>query len=169
VASGRRSTVVRPPDSDAVRHRLQHLGAPLLGGDGSAAEGDLHDTIVAGVRLARKDPTVARVMPLVLWQQRRNIDPDRLERVARHARQKHALGFLVAVTARIKRSRELEALARRLRDGRVRSQQDFFELPRTSAGRRLADARTPSVARSWGFSMNMELSSFASVFEKFDA
>lgn len=169
VATARRATVVRPPDADEIRQRLQRLGAPLLAGESPVVERDLHDTIVAGVRLARKDPTVARVMPLVLWQQRRNIDPDRLEEVARHARQKHALGFLVALTARLKRSRELEALARRLRDHRVRSRQDFFELPRTRAGQRLAEERSPSVAKDWGFLINMEMSSFAAMFEKFDA
>jgi hypothetical protein len=167
VLSGRAPTNRRPDDADHVRRRLRGLGAPLQVSPELVAVDDVEAAVVDGVRLARKDPTVARVMPHLLWRHRHRLDRNRLETTARARRQKHALGFLLALTAELRKDRDLAALARSFRDHRVRASQDFFELPRSTFGRRLSEVRTPAVARAWGFRMNMELPTFEAMFEKF--
>src|SRR5262245_24862474 len=70
VSRGTQPDTARSNDAAAIRGRLRRIGAPLLGGDEDAPDGELHETIVEGVRLSRRDPTVARVMPFVLWRHR---------------------------------------------------------------------------------------------------
>jgi hypothetical protein len=42
----------------------------------------------------------------------------------------------------------------------------FFALPSARAARGLAERRTPQVARDWGFTMDLDLDSFRSAFDK---
>jgi len=60
-------------------------------------------------------------------------------------------------------AREARPLAREERRRKRASQ--FFKL-RSATERRLAELKTPAVARQWGFRMNMSGDSFASMFRK---
>lgn len=152
--------------SRATRGQLRSLGAPLSIPAEPVAPAQREQVIVDGVRLARHDPTIARVLPIVLWAQRTMIDPERLEAAARTGRVKHALGFMLALTAELARDRGLKRLAESFRDHRARGTRPFFELPSSRAADELAARRTPDVARKWGFLMNMDLASFESQFTK---
>ncbi len=119
-----------------------------------------------GVKLARTDATVARVIPIYFWKTRDDINIEKLERVARERGEKQAVGFFLDLTALLSSDRRLSEWSNRFRDHRFRTH-DFFETPATRFTEALAEKRTPDVARKWGFKMNMELSSFESQFRKF--
>jgi hypothetical protein len=128
---------------------------------------DLEETLVAGAKLARRDATVARVMPLCLWHERSNVDWKRLLTSVYGADDKHTLGFFLELTTELSGDERFKSCAGLLRDKRVRTVHDFFMGRKTASARELAEAKTPKVAREWGFRMNMEYESFQSTFDKF--
>ncbi|HEY3356075.1 MAG TPA: hypothetical protein VGQ83_22675 [Polyangia bacterium] len=156
-----------PRDQQAVqvRRALRALGAPLQVKP-AAAVADVERTLAEGVRLARRDPTVARVLPLCFWRARDRVDPRRLLLAARRVREKQAVGFFLELTAVLMEDPGLLAWAAPFRDGRVHRLRDFFEVPPVPGSRELVDQRTPQVARDWGFRMNMGLDSFRAPLEK---
>ena len=82
--------------------------------------------------------------------------------------QGRTLGLFSDLTAELSGDRSLAAREARPLLGearrRVRASQ-FFKL-RSATERRLAELKTPAVARRWGFRMNMSADSFASMFGK---
>jgi len=156
-----------PAEDDELRRRLRTLGAPLLV-DAAPARGapPPEVTIAEGARLARRDATLARALPVVLWRQREHLDWDRLRHEGRRVGEKHALGFFVELTAELGGDARLAEEAAPLRDRRVRKLHDFFVGQKSAYERRLAELHTPAAARRWGFRMNQELESFVSTFQK---
>lgn len=154
-------------DAQDVRRRLKTLGAPLNGRAMRRANVDVEETLVAGVKLARQDATVARVMPLCLWHERSNVDWKKLLASVHGAEEKHTLGFFLELTTELSGDERFKSCAVMLRDKRVRTVHDFSMGRKTSSARELAEAKTPQVARDWGFRMNMESESFQSTFDKF--
>jgi hypothetical protein len=154
-----------PQDERAaeVRHRARALGAPLATAPSPVPDDQREGAVVDAVRLARRDATLARVMPVLLWRQRSLLDRARLEEAATHGREKHALGFLLALTAAISGDRSLARWAESLRDRRVRTVRPFFDLPSVESP---LSRRTPAIARAWGFSMDLDLDAFKSMFDK---
>lgn len=158
----------RPESSDeATRGQLRALGAPLADDARPVPDEALEAVLVAGVELARRDATVARVLPVVFWRVRDAVDRDRLEEVARARHQKQAVGFMVALAAKLGRDTRLARWSSSLRDGRVSALRPFFEVPSTRAAERTARRRTPELARHWGFAMSLQLEDFQSQFDKF--
>lgn len=150
-----------------VRRRLKALGAPLnVELAGAASEQDVEAVLVEGARLARRDPTVARTLPLCFWQVRDSLQWKHLLDAAASAEEKHALGFFLDLTGELSEDARFGAWATMFRDRRMRAEREFFLHP-TRRSRALAEERTPAVARKWGFVMNMELQSFQDLFDKF--
>ena len=166
--AGSRPQVHPPRDAQAakVRRELRTLGAPLQV-EPAATVADLEGTLADGVHLAHRDPTVARVLPLCLSKVRPRLDPERLLQAAIRVREKQAVGFFLDLTGQLTDDADLSQWATRFRDRRVRRMRDFFEVPPTKGSRELADQRTPEVARSWSYRMNMGLDSFQAPLEKF--
>ena len=158
---------VSTPDDATLRGQLRALGAPLPDPEAPLPDADLESVLVRAVELSRRDPTVARVLPFVLWRLRDALDWDRLEHVARSHRQNQAVGFLLTLAGRLGHDRRVERRGARFRDRRVKSLRPFFELPLTRAAERTAERRTPELSRRWGFVMNMQLADFESAFDKF--
>jgi hypothetical protein len=158
----------RTTSTDAVtRGQLRALGAPLQDAEKPVAAGELEEVLVRGVELARRDATVARVLPIVFWRARDVLDRDRLEEVARARHQKQAVGLMLAIVARLGNDTRVARWSERLRDHRVSALRPFFEVPSTRAAERTAERRTPDLARDWGFAMSLQLEDFRSQFEKF--
>jgi Fe2+ or Zn2+ uptake regulation protein len=153
--------------SELTRRRARSLGAPLQVAPEPVPEDDREQAVVEVVRLARRDATLARTLPVLLWQQRNALDRDRLRLHAQKARQKHALGFLLALTAELAGEPALDEWAESFRDRRARGTRPFFELSTSHTARALAERRTPEVARRWGYWMDLDLPSFQSLFDKF--
>lgn len=160
------STPPRDPVAEQTRRRLRALGAPLPVSPAEVSEEEREEALVDGVRLAHRDATLARVLPVVFWRQWRHLDRKRLKETARRAREKHAVGFVAALTAKLAGDRSLEHWAEGLRDHRVTTMRPFFELPSAHASRALAEQRTPAVARDWGFLMDLDYASFETAFNK---
>lgn len=159
-----------PDDAQArqVRRALRDLGAPLAGeGVAHATSESVESTLVGGVKLARRDPTVARVLPVAFWKQRDRVDPERLAQAVREKGERQATGFVLALTSKLSGDRRFARWSPAFRDHRVTALGDFFELPSSRTESALAARRTPALARSWGFRMNMDLESFASTFDRF--
>lgn len=148
-------------DASVLRAQLASLGAPL---GSEAAEAppveDLEALVVEGAELARREPATARAMPVLLHRLADRLDPDRLERLARAHRVRHALGFLLAVAGKLGGDPRLTRLARRLRDRRVHDQPFFLRPTRARA------AAFPLATR-WGFRLGMDEATFASTFTRF--
>lgn len=156
-----------PGDAALVRSWLAEAGAPLLAEPAEEPSPALEVVLAESLVLAHRDATVARVMPLLLWRRRDDVDVDRLTAEATRRDERQALGFFLDLAGQLGRSPALKAAGRRLRDGRRRRVEAFF---RGGHGGQLALAAarrtTPAVARRWGFLMNVGLDSFASLFEK---
>lgn len=149
-----------------LRGQLRDLGAPLAGlsprGRGMPPEEVLADALV----LAHHSPTVARVLPVVFWRQREQLDYSRLERAATLRDEGQALGFYLELTGQLSGDRRFVRRASALRDRRRTALRPFFSSGRGSFARAAAQEKSPALARRWGFLMNMELESFASAFRK---
>lgn len=162
VAASGRPVMTRSPEDEAVRRKLVALGAPLRGVDPLAVPSSEEMlTLLHGAQLARRDPVVARSLPLCFWNLRDSLDVKAFEDLTSRAEDKHALGFFLELTGVLGRDRRLVGLAEGLRDRRVTALREFFQ-----TGRREA-ARDFELAAKWGFRMNMDLDSFQSLFAKF--
>jgi hypothetical protein len=126
----------------------------------------LEQVVAEALALSHRDAAVARVLPLVLWRHRDRLDHEELARQASLRNEGQALGFFLELTGSLGGDPRLKVLAQPLRDCRRTRARPFFT---PAPGRRelaLARARTPALARRWGYLMNMSLESFASTFEK---
>jgi hypothetical protein len=125
-------------------------------------------TFAHALRLAHRDATVARVLPLVLWNQRNTVSLAELVRLARKQDEVQSLGLFLELTATLGRDRTLASAAATLRDRRYRRMKYFFPADgRSELSRAVARMHTPKVARRWHFFMNMGYDAFASHFRKF--
>lgn len=157
----------RGEEADAVRANLRALGAPLSVPTTDTPSSKSEEILVAGVKLARRDPVVARALPLCLWHQRDSLDPARLVSTAREHGEKHALGFFLELTSELSGDRRFARWSRVLKDRRVRTKSDFFHLPTTKASAELGRRNKFPAAHRWGFTMTADLDSFRSLFDKF--
>ncbi len=161
---------VGPPRDEAaeeLRGRLRGLGVPLTGPAVDVADEDVASTLVEGVKLARKDAVLARALPLGFWHQRDRLEGTAVAEAARRAGAKQAVGFYLDLTSELSGDPRFKAWSRDLGDRRVRTTQDFFELPPTSVSRGRRNDPKLGSARRWRYRMNMDLESFRSHFEKF--
>lgn len=150
-------------NDERVRAGLVALGAPLRGvAATNVSVAERMSVLAQGVELARRDPTVARTLPLCFWRLRDQLDAKELESAMNRAEDKHALAFFLELTSELGGDRRLLGLAENLRDKRLTSVRDFFQL-----GSRERSVRAFPLAEKWGFKMNMALDSFQSLFDKF--
>ena len=150
-------------DDDQLRRKLVHLGAPLRGLEPlEVPESETLSTLVRGAVFSRRDPVVARSLPLCFWRFRDALDSKLLGVEAQRAEDKHVVGFFVELAGVLGGDRRLVGLAESLRDKRMTAVREFF----VAAGARQAH-RPFGLAEKWGFQMNMDLASFESVFQKF--
>ena len=171
-AGALRSLMARPspePTEEArqTRAQLRALGAPLLTDDVAPPVADVEQTVVRGVRLARRDPSVARSLPVCLYHLRDTLNAERLRECARESGEKHALGFFLDLTSALSQESCFKDWSAALADGRRTTQQEFFlTASRSPAQRAVSKERAPETARRWGFAMNMSFETFQSTFQK---
>lgn len=157
-------------DEADLRASLQELGAPLvLDVQPSArfAPDQTHEeTLVRSTLNAKKDPSVARTLPLALVRSFESLDPELLKFWATKLHAKQELGMFLELSAELANSPKLKKLSRRFKDKRVKETKDFFET-NSPLLRKLSEKNTPDVARRWKFRMNMSMDSFQSTFDRF--
>jgi hypothetical protein len=155
-----------PPtaDDDRTRSQLVSLGAPLSGVRMVEVEPDERVAALArGVQLTRRDPVVARALPLAVWNLRDSVNARALEDLLHLPAEHHAAGFFLELTGELGGDRRLVGVAESLRDRRMTSVQPFFQLPTTKRN----VTRPFPLAEKWGFEMNVDLDSFRTLFDKF--
>lgn len=166
-ATAPRSAAPSTRHDERVRGWLAAAGAPLLvKRPAPARQPGIEDVVAEGLALAHRDATVARVLPLVLWQQRARLDLPQLVVSATRLDERQALGFFLELTGRLGGDPRLAAAARRLRDKRRSRVRPFFAKPQGRFALAATRRNTPRLAREWGYLMNVGLDSFASAFSK---
>jgi hypothetical protein len=158
------------PVAEVSRDRLQawlaHYGAALYAPMLAPSEVPRPESVLAeAMELARESATVARALPPAFWKSRDALDFDRLLEEGRRRGRARELGFFLELTSKLSGDRRFQEAGKKLRVRPLRRPVQFFQ-PTTARERRLAELRTPEVARKWGFRMNMDMDSFASMFEK---
>lgn len=152
---------------DQVRAWLASVGAPIVS---AAAEGSLppvEEVVVEALSLSHRDATVARVLPLVLWRQRNQMDLDRLLVEATRRDERQALGYFLELAGQLGGEPHLVEAARALHDKRRKRTRMFFAGPHGPRALAVTRRNTPKEALRWGYLMNMGVDSFRSTFEKF--
>lgn len=174
LAAAVQALVATPPRSvdnrqaRALRGQLRTLGAPLADAPARVPADALEETLVRGVRLAHRDATVARTLPVCLFRLRDRLSAERLHRCALDYGEKPALGFFLDLTAELGHDDRFRAWTERLRDRRRTSASDFFHSANRSVdAKQQAEEKAPACARRWGFHMNMDLDAFRSTFDRF--
>ena len=122
--------------------------------------------LLQGLALARRDATVARVIPLVLWRLRDTLDWAKVSELAREQGQADVLGFFLELAGKLGKDKRLCSLSAGLRDRRRTRPRLFFARPHGPEALRAARRNTPAGARRFGFIMNLGLDSFESAFRK---
>ena len=87
---------------DLKRAWLAHYGAPLYGESmlsGRAAP-DLEKLVVDALALGRRDPSLTRALPVLLWRRRGDLDMAKLRRLARGMGRERTLGFFLDLAGR---------------------------------------------------------------------
>jgi hypothetical protein len=156
------------PTAATVRSWLRDLGAPLIrAAVANRRAPDPEQVVVEGLRLAHRDASVARALPVMFWANRDRLRLADLVRRARRAKEGAALGFFLELTSELAGSGPFAAPSADLRQDRPPSNTFFFEGAENSlVGKELAALNTPPVARRWRFLMNMPLDSFETLFRK---
>lgn len=152
------------PADRKVRRSLAAFGAPLQGEE-PRASWPLAESLLRGLRLARADATILRVLPVVLAKHAREIDWTDLKERARRMNLRSELGMLLDLTGTVAGLPELRAHAEELADAR-RTRVRFFPEVSGSYERRLAEHRSPPSAKRWHFAMNMTEESFRDLVRK---
>lgn len=163
------SSVTPKLAEDDVRGWLQQLGAPLQTSPARGKAPGLEETLSLALVLSHADPTVARVLPLVLWRQRADLDLESLAETATKLNERQTLGYFLELAGSLGRDRRLVAASRSLMDRRRRRPRMFFSGPHGRHALAAAQKRTPRVAKRWGYLMNTGVDSFKSLFDKFAA
>jgi len=151
---------------EQVRGWLTSAGAPLGAATPAGPLPPLEAVVASGLQLAHRDSTVARVMPLVLWRQREQLDFARLRTEATRRNEAPTLGYFLELAGKLGHEPDLLHASAALRDRRRKKVRQFFSGvhgPRALAAMR---RNTPREARRWGFLMNMGVDSFRSTFDK---
>jgi hypothetical protein len=161
------ATNTRPSNDEVLYWNLKHRGAPLLRPGSRGKKLAVEQTLAQALTLSRKNPDVAQVWPVVLAKNLHALDLGELKTLARQLGQKKALGFMLSLSGMLLHDSRLTKFARGLQDKRVQATQDYFLLRRGKRARKLADEKTPPLAREWHFRMNMTLDQFKSHFNKF--
>lgn len=147
-----------------VRESLAAMGAPLSGVD-AVRHHPPEQAVLRALELARHDGTVFRVLPLVLLRSEEDFDWAALLEEARARNVTQELGLLTSLAAKLAGRPSLAA--------RVADLKGWGELPvryypevRSSFERKLAEDRSPELARDWGFHVNVSEESLRSTIVK---
>ncbi len=147
-----------------VRRSLAAYGAPLAGEEPRASL-SLSETLVRALKMARRDATVLRVLPVVVAKHANELDWTDLVERAYRMNVRNELGMLLDLTADVAHLPNLRTHAAELRDAR-RKRPRYFPSVEGTFEKQLAAKRTPKAASRWQFLMNMTEESFRELVSK---
>ncbi len=154
-------------DVSDLKGELAGLGLPVNAAKSSPSDDrPLEPLLASACTLAHRDASVARSLPVLLARYRDELDMRELEHACRSVGQKHTMGFFLELTAQLSGDRALSNAATHFRDKRRKKERQFFDNA-SAFSRRVAESRSPALAKKWKLLMNLSHESFASTFEKF--
>jgi hypothetical protein len=129
---------------------------------------DLEHLVLRAVAASRRDPALARMLPVFLWRVRGNLDLRKLTREAKTRHTAPALGYLMEVTSKLGGWAGVEvALASLRRHAHPARPEYFFRgTAKRPFAAMAAEERTPVEARKWGLLTGTPFDSFETYFEK---
>jgi hypothetical protein len=150
-----------------LRENLAFLGLPV---NAKKTSPDSHVTIeellADAADLAQVDASVARSLPVLFHKFGESLDFDTLRHESWKRGNKHQVGFFLELTGELSNRKFFKEASKSFLDKRYKVPRQFFG-HQTELSRRLAERRTPNLAKKWGLQMNMGLDAFESTYEKF--
>ena len=175
-ATARWSRRVALPSSFSQREGLvafvAHYGSVA---HGRPAVASVEDRIAQAIEASHGDAAMARMLPVLLWRLRSEVDLRKLERAAKDRGETRALGFFLDLTAALAGGmrpaaaiHSFEEAARSLLPQARGGEPVYFfaGTERRPFERLAADENTPDVAKRWGLLLNMPFASFESHFHR---
>jgi hypothetical protein len=163
-----RSVPQEQPNPEQILADLAALGAPLSAKLHSNSKSPPEKILTHALKVARYNPTVTRVLPLVFAKNKAFLNFDLLKELAIHSGDRRALGFFLDLTFQLSRHAQFKVLAEDLFDNRVKRKESFFlGQPQGKYLKLLEERNTPNVAKKWYFTLNMNLESFETLYNKF--
>jgi len=150
-----------------VMANLKALGAAVRDESTPTADMPPEEAVAQGLRLAHRDPALARSFPVLLARNRNRLNMEFLRQRASVLKEKQTLGFFLDLTGVLADDPALRSFAQSLKDRRVKKTRDFFETAQGRRARDLAERRTPPVAKDWNFRMDMDMDNFRQLYSKF--
>jgi hypothetical protein len=155
------------PEDRVIMGNLVRMGAPIPAPT-EVPELSPEETMVRALKLARRNPTLARVLPTILARNAERLDWGEVKARARAMGERRTLGFFLELTGKLARQKKLVQAAADLADRRVKRSESFFISQKQGPFQKGLEKRnTPALAKKWHFTMNMPLESFALPFRKF--
>jgi Fe2+ or Zn2+ uptake regulation protein len=150
-----------------LKENLAFLGMPVNARKTPPESTERLESLIAKAsNLAASDASVARAFPVFLRKVSPDLDFDVLKLESRKLGNKHRVGFFLDLAGDLGQDRALKNAAKDFFDSRNKLQKPFFMNP-SKYSLKLAEERTPDLARKWGWSMNMGLDAFESTYRKF--
>jgi len=128
-ASGDSETSKGTHHDEQVRGWLATLGAPLGSAKTKRRLPSVEQVVAEALSLSHRDATVARVLPLVLWRERDQLDFDRLLQEATRRDERQALGYFLELAGRLSGESRLVERARACATGDGRGSGCSFSDP----------------------------------------
>ena len=155
----------KPRDHGELVAFVAHYGADVAR---SKARCSLEDVALRAIRASRRDPALARMLPVFLWRVRDVLDLDRMIADSRRRGIALALGYFLEVTGSLGSWRGFDTAIAKLRT-HVRSDRPsyfFVETGKHPFEAMAAQERTPREALRWGLLTGTPTESFATYFRK---
>ncbi len=153
-----------PRDLKELSALVGHYGTRVARGK---LECDLDGVLLRALKASRRDPALARMLPVFIWRMREELDLQTLASRAKRLRRASELGYFLELAGTLGRAPKLSSSAQKLRTTAPPRPRLFFEsATRNPFEAMVAGERTPEEARRWGLLTGMPTDSFASYFEK---
>lgn len=154
-----------PRDHGELLSFVAHYGSTVAR---TTTRCSVENVVVRALEAGRRDPALARMLPVLLWRARGTLDMRKLLARARKRGLAPALGYFLELTARLGSWRGFDAAVRQLRvHARPGAPEYYFhQTARNPFEAMAAEERTPVEARRWGLLTGTPTDSFESHFRK---
>jgi len=154
-------------ESEKLRGNLAFLGLPVNARKVAPEPDVTMEALLADAAdLAQVDASVARSLPVLFGKFGDSLDFDDLKHESWKRGNKHRVGFFLDLAGELFSNERLTEASKNFMDQRYTVPKQFFA-NQSKLSQELAEMRTPSLAKKWGWRMNMGLDVFESTFEKF--
>ena len=154
-----------PKTTGELRSFVAHFGGSRVQ---TTTRCGLEKVVLRAVEMSRRDPALARMLPVFLWRVRASLDLDKLTTKAVERGCAPTLGYFLEVAGKVSTDRTFRPAVRALRwHADARRPVFFFKRVEKHPWEAMAARqRTPRDARRWGLLTGVPLACFSTYFEK---